>query len=382
MKNMRFPFLLVLFAIFLISTLAKAQPEKAEAGIKAIMQEIPVMGLSVAVVKGNKIIYTQSFGTKNQENKTPLTDDCIFRIASISKSFSATSIMQLAERKKLSIDQDVSELIGFKVRNPKFPETVITLRLMMSHLSSINDSQGYFSLDAINPEKNPNWAKSYSNYEPGKGYAYCNLNFNMIGTIIEKVSGERFDQYVIKHVLDPLKLYGGYDVDGLDKSRFASIYEYRADSTKFVLSEGAYASRAKDLSNYVMGYSTPVFSPTGGMKISAPDLARYMLMHSNYGKYKGKRIISKKSAQQMQIAMSEEEGYGFAIETTSKLIPGKTLKGHTGVAYGLFSSMYFHPEEKFGIVVISNGCAPGYSDGYNTVIRKSINCLYESLIAN
>ncbi len=382
MKNMHSPFLLVLMAIFLISTDVKAQPEKAEAGIKAIMQDMPVMGLSVAVVKDNKIIYTQSFGTKSRENNAPLTNDCIFRIASISKSFSATSIMQLAERKKLSIDQDVSELIGFKVRNPKFPETVITLRLMMSHLSSINDSQGYFSLDAINPEKNPNWAKSYSHYEPGKGYAYCNLNFNMIGAIIEKISGERFDQYVIKHVLDPLGLYGGYDVDRLDKSRFASIYEYRADSTKFVLSEGAYASRAKELSNYAMGYSTPVFSPTGGMKISATDLAKYMLMHSNHGKYKGKRIISKKSAEQMQTAMSEEEGYGFAIETTSKMIPGKTMKGHTGVAYGLFSAMFFQPEEKFGIVVISNGCAPGYSEGYNTVIRKTVNCLYESLIAN
>ncbi len=382
MKNMHSSFLLVLMAIFLISTDVKAQPEKAEAGIKAIMQEIPVMGLSVAVVKDNKIIYTQSFGTKSRENNAPLTNDCIFRIASISKSFSATSIMKLTERKKLSIDQDVSELIGFKVRNPKFPETVITLRLMMSHLSSINDSQGYFSLDAINPEKNPNWAKSYSHYEPGKGYAYCNLNFNMIGAIIEKISGERFDQYVIKHVLDPLGLYGGYDVDALDKSRFASIYEYRADSTKFILSEGAYASRAKELSNYAMGYSTPVFSPTGGMKISATDLAKYMLMHSNHGKYKGKRIISKKSAEQMQTAMSEEEGYGFAIETTSKMIPGKTMKGHTGVAYGLFSAMFFQPEEKFGIVVISNGCAPGYSEGYNTVIRKTVNCLYESLIAN
>ena len=382
MKNMHSPFLLVLMAIFLISTDVKAQPEKAEAGIKAIMQDMPVMGLSVAVVKDNKIIYTQSFGTKSRENNAPLTNDCIFRIASISKSFSATSIMQLAERKQLSIDQDVSELIGFKVRNPKFPETVITLRLMMSHLSSINDSQGYFSLDAINPEKNPNWAQSYSHYEPGKGYAYCNLNFNMIGAIIEKISGERFDQYVIKHVLDPLGLYGGYDVDGLDKSRFASIYEYRADSTKFVLSEGAYASRAKELSNYAMGYTTPVFSPTGGMKISATDLAKYMLMHSNHGKYRGKRIISKKSAEQMQTAMSEEEGYGFAIETTSKMIPGKTMKGHTGVAYGLFSAMFFHPEEKFGIVVISNGCAPGYSEGYNTVIRKTVNCLYESLIAN
>jgi len=382
MKNIRSSFLLILQTLFLISTEVKAQPEKAEAGIQSIMQEIPVMGLSVAVVKDNKIIYTQSFGTKSRENNAPLTNDCIFRIASISKSFSATSIMQLAERKKLSIDQDVSELIGFKVRNPKFPETVITLRLMMSHLSSINDSQGYFSLDAINPEKNPNWAKSYSHYEPGKGYAYCNLNFNMIGAIIEKISGERFDQYVIKHVLDPLGLYGGYDVDGLDKSRFASIYEYRADSSKFILSESAYASRAKDISNYAMGYTTPVFSPTGGMKISATDLAQYMLMHNNLGKYKGKRIISKKSAQQMQTALSEEEGYGFAIETTSKMIPGKTMKGHTGVAYGLFSAMFFHPEEKFGIVVISNGCAPGYSEGYNTVIRKTVNCLYESLIVN
>jgi CubicO group peptidase (beta-lactamase class C family) len=382
MKNMRSSFLLLLQAIFLFSAFAQAQPEKAEAGIKAIMQEIPVMGLSVAVVKDNKIIYTQSFGTKSRENNAPLTNDCIFRIASISKSFSATSIMHLAERKKLSIDQDVSELIGFKVRNPKFPETVITLRLMMSHLSSINDSQGYFSLDAINPAKNPNWAQSYSSYEPGKGYAYCNLNFNMIGAIIEKISGERFDQYVIKHVLDPLGLYGGYDVDGLDKSRFASIYEYKADSSKFILSEGAYASRAKEISNYAMGYTTPVFSPTGGMKISATDLAKYMLMHSNYGKHKGKRVISKKSAQQMQTALSAEEGYGFAIETTSKMIPSKTLKGHTGVAYGLFSAMFFQPEEKFGIVVISNGCAPGYSDGYNTVIRKAVNCLYESLIVN
>ena len=78
-----------------------------------------------------------------------------FRIASISKSFSATSIMQLVEAKKLSLDDDVSKLVGFKVRNPRFPKTVITLRMILSHRSSINDSQGYFTLDAINPAKNP-----------------------------------------------------------------------------------------------------------------------------------------------------------------------------------------------------------------------------------
>ena len=364
-----------------ISIESRAQTAEAEACIASIMEQTDVVGISVAVVKKNKIIYTHSFGLKNMENNTPLSDENIFRIASISKSFSATSIMQLAEAKKLSLDDDLGDLVGFRVRNPKFPETVITLRMALSHRSSINDSQGYFTLDAINPDKNPDWAKCYSDYAPGTGYRYCNLNYNMIGTIIEKISGERFDQYVKKYILEPLDLYGGYWVDALDSTRFASIYKYQADTGRFIPMPAAYAPRRQEISNYIMGYSTPVFSPTGGMKISATDLARYMMMHMNEGRYKGKRIMSKKSARQMQHSLSEKEGYGLAIGTTERLIPGKTLKGHTGSAYGLYSAMYFHPKEKFGIVVISNGCNPAYSEGFNTVIRKTVNCLYDNLIA-
>ena len=378
--NFAFPRLILLPFFCVLLFTSNAQPDKAEAGILKIMEEAPVSGLSVAVVKNNKLIYTHAFGVKDRETNTPLTTDCLFRIASISKSFSATAIMQLVEKKKLSLDTDVSELMGFTVRNPKFPETVITLRLLLSHLSSINDSQGYFTLDAINPEKNKDWAECYNDYEPGKGYQYCNLNFNMIGTIIEKYSGERFDQYVKQHILDPLGLYGGYCVDSLDKSRFASLYEYNGDSMRFFPSPNAYNPRSAEIAAYTMGYSTPVFSPTGGMKISAPDLARYMMMHMNLGKYKGKRILSKKSARAMQTPYSEKEGYGFAIMNSTKLIPGKHMTGHTGSAYGLYSAMFFNPNEKFGIVVISNGCDIKYSDGFNTVIRKVVNVLYESLV--
>lgn len=377
MKSISFFLFLLIFSFFKFSY---GQSAKAEAAINSIMQDNKVMGLSVAVVKKNKIIYAQTFGYKDKESNTLLTKDCIFRIASISKSFSATSIMQLAEAGKLSIDADISDLLGFRVRNPKYPQTPITLRLLMSHLSSLNDSQGYFSLDAINPDKNPNWEKCYSDYEPGKGYRYCNLNFNLTGTIIERVSGERFDQYVKHHILDPIGLYGGYCVDSLDNSRFATIYEYNKDSAKFIASPAAYAQRSQEISNYTMGYSTPVFSPTGGMKISAIDLAKYMIMHKNGGKYKKHRIISAESSRQMQTALSDEEGYGFAIETTNKMIPGKILKGHTGSAYGLYSAMFFQTVENFGIVVISNGCHPDYSDGYNAVIKKTVNALYESLI--
>jgi len=126
------------------------------------MQQAKVAGISVAVVKDNQIVYTHSFGMKDIESQTPLTDDCLFRIASISKSFTATSMMQLVEAKKLSLKDDVSELVGFTVRNPKFPDKVITLKMILSHTSSINDSQGYFTLDKINPDKNIDWAKSYN----------------------------------------------------------------------------------------------------------------------------------------------------------------------------------------------------------------------------
>ncbi len=363
-----------------ISAYSFAQPEKAEADIQNIMKKLDVVGLSVAVVKHNNIIYTHSFGLKDMESNTALTDKNIFRIASISKSFSATSIMQLMEAGKMSLSDDFSNLVGFKIRNPKYPETVITLKMVMSHTSSINDSQGYFNLDIINPDKNPGWAKCYNDYEPGKQFQYCNLNYNMVGTIIEKLSGERFDGYVKHHILNPLGLYGGYCVDSLDNTLFATLYEYDSASKKFTPAPLAYAPRREEIKNYVMGNSTPVFSPTGGMKISATDLAKYMIMHMNKGKYKGTRIISKKSARLMQTKISDEEGYGLAIMNINDLIPGKILTGHTGSAYGLYSAMFFYPKKKFGFVVITNGCNPTYTNGINDVLRTTIKSLYDNLI--
>jgi CubicO group peptidase (beta-lactamase class C family) len=288
--------------------------------------------------------------------------------------------MQLIEAGKLSLDDDFSDLVGFKIRNPKFPDKVITLRMIMSHTSSINDSQGYFTLDAINPSKNPDWAKCYSDYAPGSGYDYCNLNYNMVGTVIEKLSTERFDNYVKNHILNPLGLYAGYNVDSLDASRFATLHEYDATTKTFKPSPAAYNPRREEIRNYTMGYSTPIFSPTGGMKISATDLAKYMSMHMNMGKYQGKRIISKKSAKLMQTKIADEEGYALALTNLDDLIPGKKMVGHTGSAYGLYSAMFFHPKEKFGIVVITNGCNPTYTNGINNVLRAGVNSLYENFI--
>lgn len=360
---------------------AQTDTQQLEADIASLMDEFHAAGLAVAVVKDGKLLYTKSFGYQNIERKAPLKENHIFRIASISKSFTSTAIMQLVEAGHFTLDSDFGDLVGFPVRNPKFPDQVITLRMVLSHTSSINDSQGYFRLDVIDPSKNPDWAKSYNDYAPGSQYQYCNLNFNMAGAVLERFTQVRFDQHINNQILRPLGLYGGYCIDSLDHSLFASLYIYNKETGEYRESPDAYHPRREELKNYTLGYTTPVFSPTGGMKISAPDLAKYMIMHMNYGVSNGVRILQTASSVEMQKAVLESSGYGLALTNASNYIPGENLVGHTGSAYGLYSNMFFNPEKKFGLVLITNGCLETYEQGYLTLLKKSANVLYQHLIA-
>lgn len=341
-----------------------------EQEIDTFREEIENVGLAVVVVRDRQIVYSHSFGLSDIENRTPLTEDNLFRIASISKSFSATSIFQLIEKGLVTLDTDASELAGFLIRNPHYPDVPITLEMLMSHTSSINDSQGYFDFNGINPEVNPDWALCYNDYKPGEGYEYCNLNYNLVGSFIEKLSGERFDQYVVHHVLDPLGIYGGYCVDSLDTKRFAKLYEWSGEG--FVEETEAYEPRREKLATYVRGVDTPVFSPTGGMKITANDLARYMMMHMGYGTSPdGVTLISEEDSHDMQTPRSDDENYGLALWKTDVYSPGTVLTGHTGGAYGLRSAMFFNPEEGYGFVVISNGSRTTWTDGETNVLTGS-----------
>ncbi|WP_461534020.1 serine hydrolase domain-containing protein [Sinomicrobium sp.] len=336
--------------------------QSIEERLKEEMEKFEAVGLAVAVVKDNEIIYTNQFGWKDLEAKIPLEKDDVFRIASISKSFSATAIMQLIEQGKVSLDDKVSDLLGIPYSNPKFPNVPITLRMLLTHTSSVTDKQRYGSLDIINPETNEDWAKSYADYAPGTQYKYSNLGYNTVGAIIEAVSGQRFDLYIKEHILDPLGLYGGYLPEKLDAGRFAQLYRYNWKTRKYKKQAAAYKSYAEVLKNYKIGYSAAALSPTGGMKLSATDLAKYMMMHMNYGSLDSVQILKEESSKQMQqpqTPIRKNSDYGFALGIyDGTVIPGAHIVGHTGSAHGLNSSMMFNPEEKYGIVVITNGFIP------------------------
>lgn len=375
----RFKSLFCLFTAVSLSTGAMAQSASFESELKKITDKYEAVGLAIVVVKNGKPVYEKAFGYKDLETKAPLTTNDLFRIASISKSFSSTAIMQLVEKGKVSLDDDISDLVGFKVRNPKFPDTKITLEMMLSHRSSLNDSNGYFTFDVLDTTKNKDWAKSYNNYEPGTDYEYCNLNFNMIGAVLERLTDVRFDNYIKQQILNPLKLEAGFCVDSLDQKRFAKLYD--KENGVYVEQKAAYNPRSEEIKNYTMGESTPVFSPTGGMKISAKDLAKYMQMHMNHGKLGKVKLISKASSKKMQTGLSAKENYGLALLETDRLIPGEHMIGHTGSAYGLYSNMFFEPKKKFGFVVITNGCIPTIDRNEDIVMSKEvINLLYQDFI--
>lgn len=371
---------LLLLCVWLVaySPRAFSQTVSIEAEIEAIIAKHQAVGAAVVVVKDGEAIYARSFGVKDIAGQTPLGLTDLYRIASISKSFTATAFMQLVDQGQLTLQDDVSDLIGFRVRNPNFPEERITLAMLLSHTSSISDKNGYFDLSAIRPTEENEWPTSYNDYAPGEGYQYCNLNYNMAGAILERLTGKHFDDYIRENILQPLHINGGYRIDRLNREQFASLYAF--ENGDFVIQETAYHPRTQELASYVLGESTPVLSPTGGLKISAIDLARYMMVHMNHGEAFGVRLISEESSKKMQIPVLESARYGLGLLLNDQLVPGLTLTGHTGLAYGLYSNMFFEPDEKFGFIVITNGCLPAFEGGTLLFSKDMLTALHRHFI--
>jgi len=339
--------------------------EELEASIRSIMDKHNAIGVSVAAVQDNQIIYSQTFGYNPDYNdltrREPIPSDGIFVVQSISKTFISTAIMQLVEKRKLRLDDDVNKYLPFRVLNPKFPEIPITVRMLMSHRSTINDKLYGWTYDQINPETGKRWQECYNDYPPGTKFSYCNFNYQLLGSIIEGVTGERFIDYIDKHITQPLGLHASYNLTKIDSTRLVKALRYDKNKKDFIKDSLIYdySFYEKQLRDYKLQITTGSFSPSGGMKISAVDLAKYMMMHMNNGKYRGKRILKKKSELEMRRPMATDTTYALGFFNNKSILNGVPVVGVWGNAHGVHSAMYFNPQKKFGFIVICNGCMVG-----------------------
>lgn len=340
------------------------------------------VGLSVVVVRNYKILYEGCWGYCELDSVYPpkkMESDNLYRIASITKTFVATAIMQLQEQGRLSIDDCAERYLGFKLRNPFYPDIPISIRMLLCHRSSLNDSQGYYSFDLLNPIKSETYALCYNHYPPGDGFQYCNLNYNVLGAIIENITGERFDEYVEKSILVPLNIEGGFDVDKLDQKMFVRLYRYDVKTDCFHESPNAYKSYKKIFGSYKLGYTTPLLSPAGGLKITARGLAKYMIEHMKASNKQPTFLISSDSENLLHEVQTQDANYALSFRRYTNVIQGDTLYGQTGGAYGLFSAMLFSPKKRIGFVILTNGCKSRYIDGFMDFHLPIIRCLYSTL---
>lgn len=367
--------------------------------------------LSVLAIRDGRVVFEGACGRRrigaSASQDLPATPDTLYRIASVSKMVTTLGLMRLVEDGKLALDADVSGYLGFRLRNPHFPERAITLRQLLTHTSSLRDEAGYSFpagsalRDFLAPggrlyDKGAMYA---SQAGPGDFFTYCNLGWGVIGTLMERVTGERFDRLMARLLLQPLGLEAGYNPSALPPpalARLATLYRKRTVDTEAWNAQGPWIAQADDyatrapaappgLERYVIGDNATPFSPTGGLRISARGLGRIMLMLMNGGVHEGRRILQSETLGRMFARQWTADGKGHNGDTLGGFFnawglgnaqfpdqPGRRLVeggfdavGHLGDAYGLRSVFAADVQRRNGMIVLVGGTSadPGSRPG-------------------
>ncbi|HET9447071.1 MAG TPA: serine hydrolase domain-containing protein, partial [Steroidobacteraceae bacterium] len=198
-------------------------PATIDSLVAAKMEEAGLMGVAGAVFVDGRRVWSRGYGHRDYLRTQPFTTNTPMTIASITKTITGAAMMRLVAEGKLDLDADVNRYLPFSVRNPRFPDTPITLRMIATHTSSITDRweiyratynfggasaeplgdfiTSYFARDGRRYSED-----NYTNAAPGKEREYSNIGAGLAGFIIERVSGERLDAYTRRHFFTPLNM--------------------------------------------------------------------------------------------------------------------------------------------------------------------------------
>jgi CubicO group peptidase (beta-lactamase class C family) len=412
----------------------KGQLERELAAIAAD-PSCELASLAVLAIRDGEISYEAQFGRRfigtGSLPDQPVERDTLFRIASISKMMTTLGLMRLVEEGKLELDADVSSYLGFELRNPHFPDAPITLRHLLSHTSSLRDDAGYsWGTDTAMKDVLVPGARLYgdgrmwaTNAGPGAYFTYCNLGFGLTGTIMEAVTGERFDRLMARLLIAPLGLHASYhpaDLSPADQGKIATLYRKRTVDTEVWDPSGPWVAQADDYSqtppqlpagieHYVIGANATPFSPTGGLRISARDMGVVMKMLMDGGVHGGRRILKQATLARMFSRQWTYDGHngdtsngllnawGLGNEqfpdqpaNNTRLVEGGGFSavGHLGDAYGLMSVFVADLERRNGMVVLVGGTStdpfgPANHGQYSSLARfqeRILTALYRRAI--
>jgi CubicO group peptidase (beta-lactamase class C family) len=328
-------------------------------------------------------------GIADPQSRRPVTVDDPVRVASISKMVTAIGVMKLVDQGKLDLNSDVSQWLGWPLRNPSFPDRPITLSMLLSHTASVREHDDDYviplggSIQQVIADPK-NWD---SQHGPGDGYfAYVNLNYPIVGSIVEKVTGERFDIWMRREVLEPMKLDACFNWPTCSDAAVARAVELDTPDGKPV-KDDLHAARPGcpvfvknnepcDLGRWKVGENGSLFAPQGGLRISARGLARVGRMLLNGGALEGVRVLTPQAVDALLAQVWRFDGRNGATDggfycsagngthrLPNKILGcaddmgsrGATLLGHAGDAYGMKSGLWIDRQRGRGIAYFVTG---------------------------
>ncbi len=365
--------------------------------MKNLLKEYPefikkfnMVGSNVLFLRKDGYMEYVSTGYANIEKNILTSADSIYRIASISKVIVAIGVLKLYEEGLVDLDEDISKYLGFKVRNPKYPNHLITLRMILTQTSSIiddgifedgvykgydgsNSTDDYIKLEELLTPGSKHFYKGYSDNEPGTEFIYSNLGCGILACVCEKITNKYFPDYIIEVLLNKLDIKSGFRLENIKKPENL-VGHYTFNENVFNLYRDYDSFKKVQCLKYPLGDNYR--GVAGGLYISILDLAKIMNMLMNKGIYKGIRILKESTV----VEMEKVQWKGVPTDPTYRMkglqmiimdqFTKYPLKGHFGNAYGLRSFMLYN--ELGGIIFLCNGADFINDVEHMTILQEEI----------
>jgi CubicO group peptidase (beta-lactamase class C family) len=318
-----------------------------EPKIKEEIQQGHLPGFAIGVVKNGKLIYAKGFGVAKLGGTAAITSRSLFHMASVTKTFVATAVMQLVEKGKIDLDSPLIRYLPyFRLNDERY--RAITIRQMLSHMSGIPDTVTYNwdkpEYDAGALER---FVRSIADqklvFAPGEKFAYSNTGYEILGDVIAKVSGESFEDYVQHNILAPLGMK--------DSTLLVREASPQLLTSPHVMEKGAVVV------SKIFPYNR-AHSPSSTLYSSIEDMSRWAIANLNHGELDGKRILKHETIDLMWRPVVDALGFkeGISWFTTEK--QGHRFVLHSGGDVGFESLLVLAPEDGVAVVAMSNFANP------------------------
>ncbi len=312
-----------------------------------------IPGVSSVIIQDGRLVWSGNYGTANLTTGMAVDTNTVFMLASISKTIAVTAAMQLYEDGYFELDDDINMHLPFTIYHPDYPDSVITMRMIMTHSAALRDNwdildtvyvagdsplplsafvQGYFEVGGPYYYADDN----FYGYAPGVNYNYCNMGISLLGYLVEQFSGQPFNTYCNEHIFEPMCMTNtGWFLSELDTNLIAHPYDYVA---------GEYV-------DYGL-YGYPDY-PDGQLRTTALSLAKFLYMYMQGGSFEGVQILEPET---VDLILSSQIPM---IDPTQGLVwysytDGGTWWGHSGGDSGVSTDMYFKESTQTGVILLTN----------------------------